>query len=82
MKAESKPLFIKKKYNELFPDSNIALVLEKVPFDRDIDVTELGKITGLSRNTLDKILNILLKNAMIFKTRTIGRTKMVKRNVS
>lgn len=48
----------------------------------DYSKSQVAEETGISRVTLDKIWNELIKKNIIIKTRTIGRADMYKLNVT
>lgn len=61
-----------------FGTSNTMLVLDYM-LDQPVDVTvlDISEGTGLSRKTVDQIVNNLIEQKLLEVTRTIGKTRML-----
>jgi DNA-binding XRE family transcriptional regulator len=69
---------------ELLGDSPTVRVLDHLITERDLDFskTDMAKNAGVSRATLYRLWNDLIKNKIIIHTRIIGRAKLYKLNTS
>ena len=74
---EDKSLFI-----EFMGDSPTIRVFDYLLTERDLDfsITDMAKNSRISRSTLYRIWDDLIKNKIIVPTRTIGKAKLYKLN--
>ncbi|MBR9682988.1 helix-turn-helix domain-containing protein [Candidatus Woesearchaeota archaeon] len=74
---ETQSLFI-----DFMGDSPIIRILDYLLTERDLDfsITDLAKNSQISRATLYRIWDQLIKNEILLSTRTIGKAKLFKLN--
>ena len=74
---ETKSLFI-----DFMGDSPTIRVLDYLLTERGLDfsITDIAKNAGISRSTLYRILEAILKNNIIVPTRIVGKAKLYQLN--
>jgi len=74
---ENQSLFI-----EFMGDSPVTRIMDYLLTERDLDfsITDLAKNSKISRATLYRVWDHLIKNEIIYPTRIIGKAKLFKLN--